>query len=288
MSLPVRCLVSFGRKRYIFPRKGEDMSFLRHACLVPALLAGVLFAVPASAAPAQDEAAQLKALLKAHPEILIDVLSEHSEELLDIVQKGSEKRRRSTLRMQWENDLEDHKQVDVAGRPVGGASDAPVTIVAYSDFLCSYCHQAAFTLGSLMKRYPGKIRMVYKQIPKNEAGRIAGLWFLTAYRTDKAKAWKMYALTYDRQQAVEADVNGSMRAIAQETGFDVKKLEADMKKYAQELGALMDADAAEASRLGFVGTPYFLVNDIVVRGALSLENFSDAVDMALAHIKKKK
>ena len=72
------------------------------------------------------------------------------------------------------------------------------------------------------------------------------------------------------------------------TGRNVKKLEADMKKYAQELGALMDADAAEASRLGFVGTPYFLVNDIVVRGALSLENFSDAVDMALAHIKKKK
>ena len=49
----------------------------------------------------------------------------------------------------------------------------------------------------------------------------------------------------------------------------------------------MDADAAEAQRLGFVGTPYFLVNDIVVRGALSLENFVDAVDMALAHLKKK-
>jgi protein-disulfide isomerase len=44
---------------------------------------------------------------------------------------------------------------------------------------------------------------------------------------------------------------------------------------------MMDADAAEADSLGFVGTPYFLVNDIVVRGALSLEEFSKAVDMAL-------
>ena len=38
----------------------------------------------------------------------------------------------------------------------------------------------------------------------------------------------------------------------------------------------------EADALGFVGTPYFLVNDLVVRGALSLEDFSTAVDMALA------
>lgn len=245
-----------------------------------------MFCSPAKAAPALD-AAQLKALLKAHPEILLEVLGDHSEELLDIVQKGSEKRRSATLKTQWENDLTEPKKVDLAGRPIGGTPDAPVTIVAYSDFLCSYCHKAAFTLGTLMKRYPGKIRMVFKQVPKNEAGRLAGQWFLAAYRTDKAKAWKMYALTYDRQQEVEADVHGSMRAIAKETGFDVAALEADMKKYAREIGELMDADAAEAHALGFVGTPYFLVNDLVIRGALPLENFTDAVDMALAHLKKK-
>ena len=72
-----------------------------------------------------------------------------------------------------------------------------------------------------------------------------------------------------------------MRAIAKEVGFDVAKLEAVLKAKAKAFGDMMDADAAEADALGFVGTPYFLVNDIVVRGALSLEEFSRAVDMAL-------
>ena len=91
----------------------------------------------------------------------------------------------------------------------------------------------------------------------------------------------MYALAFDRQSEVEAAPDKAMRAIAKEVGFDVAKLEATLKAQAKTFGAMMDADAAEASALGFVGTPYFLVNDIVVRGALSLEDFSKAVDMAL-------
>lgn len=261
------------------------MSFIRHTCL--AFLLCALCAAPARSATVQDPAAQLKSLLKAHPELLFDVLREHSEELLDIVQMGAEKRRSSVLKTQWERDLDAPKKVDIVGRPVGGATDAEVTIVAYSDFLCAYCHQAAFTLGSLMKRYPGKIRMVFKQVPKAETGRLAGLWFLAAYKLDTVKAWKMYALTYDRQKEVEANVDASMRAIAREVGFDVKQVEQEMEKSRRSFDAIFEADAAEAERLGFVGTPYFLVNDIVVRGALSLEHFSEAVDMALARKKKK-
>ena len=139
------------------------------------------------AAPSPEE--QLGTLLKAHPELILDVLREHSEQLLDIVQQGSDTRRRVTLRKQWESDMKTHKTVTVAKRPVSGPDNAPVTIVAFSDFLCSYCHQAAFTLGDLMTRYKGKIRLVFKLTPKTETGRLAGSWFLAAYATmDKAKA----------------------------------------------------------------------------------------------------
>ncbi len=257
------------------------MSFIRHICLMIAL---PLFfwggAVEAKAAPS-GEAAQLEALLKEHPELVLDVLREHGGELLEIVQQAADKRRASNLQKQWEEDLKKPKKVALAGRPEGGAADAPVTIVAYSDFLCAYCHRAAFTVGSLMKRYSGKIRFIFKQTPKSEAGRIAGFWFLAGYGLDRAKGWKMYALAFDRQSEVEANPDKVMRAIAREVGFDVAKLEAALKAQEKTFGAMMDADAAEAEALGFVGTPYFLVNDLVVRGALSLEDFSKAVDMAL-------
>ena len=260
------------------------MSFFRHICLMLFLLSGgVLVAGTAQAAPASEAAAQLEALLKAHPELILNVLEQHSEELLDIVQKGSDKRRRSVLLRQWESDIDEPKQVAVEGRPVGGAADAPVTIIAFSDFLCTYCHQAAYTVGNLMKRYPGKVRLSFKQIPKTQAGRMAAEWFIAAYQTAKTKAWKMYALLFDRQKQVEDNTLAALREIAAEAGFDAKALEASVKSKAKELDVMLAADAADANALGFVGTPYFLVNNMVLRGALPMENFVDAVDMALKH-----
>ena len=260
------------------------MSFVRHIYLTLFLLSGgMLAAGPAYAAPASDPAAQMEALLKEHPELILNVLKDHSEEVLDIVQQGSDKRRRSVLMRQWETEINQPKQVALAGRPAGGPDDAPVTIIAFSDFLCTYCHQAAYTVGNLMKRYPGKIRLVFKQIPKTQAGRVAGEWFIAAYQMDKAKAWKMYVLLFDRQKEVEDDVLSAMRSIAAESGLDAKALEASVKSKAKELDAMMAGDAADANALGFVGTPYFLVNNMVLRGALPMENFIDAVEMALKH-----
>lgn len=263
------------------------MTFFRSMILAIALAAGGLaFASSAEAAPAETPSAQLESLLRAHPELILDILRDHSEELLDIVQSGSDKRRRGVLLKQWESDVKTHKNVALAGRPVGGADEAPVTIVAFSDFLCSYCHQAAFTIGNLMKKYPGRIRLVFKQTPKTDAGRTAGTWFVAAYRTDRAKAWKMYALLFDRQQEVEKDTLASLRAIAAEAGFDAAKLESSAKAHGREIGEMMDADIYDANALGFAGTPYFLVNDLVLRGALPLENFEDAVEFALRNTGK--
>ena len=39
--------------------------------------------------------------------------------------------------------------------------------------------------------------------------------------------------------------------------------------------------------MGISGTPYFLVNDLLVRGAVSKDLFEDAIEMALRLTKKK-
>lgn len=276
-----------GMKRIYCCGKESVMSLIRRLCIL-ILLSGSLIASPVSASTEQEAAAQLRALLKAHPEIVLDVLNEHGEKLLEILQSASENRRRGNLFKQWESDLAVPKNVATQGRPFGGAENAPVTLVAFSDFLCSYCHQAAVTIGNLMKRYPGKVRMVLKLTPQTESGRIAARWFLAAYGMDKVKAWKLYAYTFDRQKEVEGNATETLRSIAAEVGFDVKALEAEMFKRTGEFNTMMQVDAADARALGFVGTPYFLVNDLVIRGALPLESFSDAVELALKHNNIKK
>ena len=60
----------------------------------------------------------------------------------------------------------------------------------------------------------------------------------------------------------------------------MKKLEADLRKNAQAIDLIVATDIREAKDLGFAGTPYFLVNDLVIRGAVPLETFIDAVEFA--------
>ncbi len=64
----------------------------------------------AKASPTPEE--QLKSLLQAHPELILDVLREHSGELLDIVQQGSDIRRRTTLMTHCQSAIHPHKIVN--------------------------------------------------------------------------------------------------------------------------------------------------------------------------------
>ena len=98
-----------------------------------------LFAACAhGAAPAdKDLKAEVERILKENPEIILDILKDNSETVLEIAQQGNMLRKRKALMAQWESDATQHKTPDLAGRAFrGGGANAPVTIVAYSDYTC--------------------------------------------------------------------------------------------------------------------------------------------------------
>lgn len=257
------------------------LRFLGCACL----LLTILFQGHAAATQVSpDFAAQLQQALKEHPDFIMDVLRDNSETMLDIVQHGSDQRRARALFRQWQEDIKNPKKMALDGRPMRGPASAPVTLVAFSDFTCSYCQQAAFTVENLLQRYPAQIRFVFKQIPVSDAGRLASQWFLAAWRQDAGKAWRFYSLLFERQQRYMNEPAAVLREVAGEAGLDVDALTAATADHAGP-DAILDADAADAKALGFHGTPYFLVNDLVIRGSLPLENFIDAVEFALGEKK---
>ena len=55
--------------------------------------------------------------------------------------------------------------LNLAGAPVRGAADAPVTIVEFSDFQCGFCFRVNPTVAQLLDRYAGKIRVAFKHSP---------------------------------------------------------------------------------------------------------------------------
>ena len=214
----------------------------------------------ASSAVTTDNFAELlRETLQKNPDLLLSVLRENSEAVLDIAQEGSNQRRHKSLIAQWKAELNQPKEVDIKDRPFRGAADAPVTIVAYSDFTCPYCQQAAGTMEKVLKENQGKIKQDENRLPLETTG-AARLLF--ARRADVLK---------DGEPAI---VNA-----AKDAGLNMKKLAADVKR--KDVRAEVDADIAEGQRIGVQGTPYFLINNLVARGALSSDLFKEAINMAL-------
>lgn len=230
----------------------------------------------------------LRDALRKNPDLVLDVLREHSESVLDIAQQGSIERRRKSLSAQWKKDLTEPKNVELAKHPIRGSAKAPVTIVAYSDFACPYCQQAAGTIQKLLKDYDGKVRYVFKHFPLAEQGpaRIAAEYHVAAVMQDPEKAWVLYDLLFSRREDILKDGEPAIKKAAQDAGLDMKRLATDLRS--KEVRDAIDADMLEAGQLGVQGTPYFLVNNLVVRGALAPDLFAEAINMALDNLPGKK
>ncbi len=227
----------------------------------------------------------LKQIFKDNPELVLDVLRQNSEVVLDIAQQGSNLRRKHNLEAQWQEDLKKHKEVKIADRPVLGNKDAKVKIIAFSDFTCHYCGQASKTIDSILKEYGDDVSFSFKHLPLDEKGPggIASSYFIAIAKQDEAKAWDFYRAMYEDREKLLSEGESFIKKTAQQLGVDMKKLQKDI--HSKQVTEIMNQDQEDGQKLGVEGTPYFLVNDLVIRGALPLELFKNAVDMAKKNAK---
>jgi len=160
-----------------------------------------------------------------------------------------------------------------AFNPAKGPADAPVTIVEFSDFQCPFCRRAQTVVDEVLKRYDGKIRYVYRQLPleMHDNARTAAEASLCA--DDQGKFWPLHDWMFQHQQELSAD---SLKAKAGELGLDATAFASclDEKKHA----AQVDQDMAEAQRLGITGTPGFLINGRLISGAQPLSTFVEVIN----------
>lgn len=225
-------------------------------------------------------AAALETLLRERPELVLDVLRRNSEAVLDIAQQGSNLRRKHNLELQWRKDMQTPKSVKLENRPVLGPRDARVRIVAFSDFTCHFCEQASKNVEALRKTYGDDICLIFKHLPLDEKGPggIASGYFAAIALQDEAKAWEFYEAMFANRDRLLAEGEPFIKEYAQRLGVDMKRLARDVR--GKKVGDILAEDQKDAQKLGVEGTPYFLVNDLVVRGALPLDLFRDAVEMA--------
>lgn len=227
----------------------------------------------------------LEKIFRERPDLVMDVLRSQSESVLDIAQQGSNMRRKHSLEAQWAVDMKTPKTMKLDGRPIMGSPKAKVRIVAFSDFTCHFCQQASHTVDAIMQEYGKDVCLVFKNLPLDEKGPagIAAAYFVAVSQQSEEKAWKFYkALFADRDKLV-AEGEAFLKKTAESLGVDMKKLAKDV--HSKKVTDIIAEDQQDAQKLGIEGTPYFLVNNLVVRGALPLDLFKSAVDMALKNAK---
>lgn len=164
-----------------------------------------------------------------------------------------------------------------------GPADAPVTIIEYSDFQCPFCAKGYNIIeNEVLPAYEGKVRFAYKHLPLPfhnwaEPGSIA---MECIRRQSPEAAWKVYDEMFKQQKAVNLE---NVKAKALEfAGEGIDKAKYDSCYDKKETVQAVRAQKAEAASLGITGTPSFVVNGRLVKGAQPAAKFKAVIDDELA------
>ena len=166
-----------------------------------------------------------------------------------------------------------------ANAPFRGAANAKVVIQQVSDFECPFCLRVEPTIDALLKAYPGKIKVVWrdKPLPMHQHAALAAEAAREAYAQKGNEGFaKMHKLLFDNQRALErSDLDGY-----------AKSLGLDMTRFARALDtrvhkAAVDADDKATTDAGVNGTPAFFIGPYFLSGAQPLAKFKKLVELAL-------
>ena len=168
--------------------------------------------------------------------------------------------------------------IPTKGFPTLGPADAPITIVEFSDYQCPFCrrwHQEVYE--QLLAAYPGKIRMVYRNLP------------LTSIHPDAMGAAQA-ALCAGEQDAYwpfhnklfssDSLSTQTFMQYAQELSLNVDQFQSCITE--EKYKDTVTADSDFAVNLGVRSTPTFFINGLAVVGAQPLEVFQQVIDKELA------
>jgi protein-disulfide isomerase len=164
---------------------------------------------------------------------------------------------------------------DDGGSPARGAMKPAVTIVEFSDFECRFCRDVQSTLKQILERYGNNVRLVFKHLPL-EGHRNAVPAARAAYcAAEQDRFWQFH----DALFAAEGLSPGLFERIAEELGLGMARFKACLSSEQSRAAVVKDLETARSFRID--GTPSFLVNGKLVKGALSFADFEKIIEREL-------
>ena len=210
------------------------------------------------------------------------------DQVLAEIADGIRRQRIFTRKMQYVKELRAAAGVKVnlepprvavkAEGPSRGGSNAPVTIVEFSDFECPFCGHAVETLQQVQKKYGDNVRIVFRDYPLF-SHRTAKRAAEAAHCADElGKFWEMHDRLFSKGGPLS---DADLYRFAGQAGIDRDKFDQCLNsgKYKEAWKVSQD----EGNRVGVSSTPSFFINGRMVVGAAGYEVFSKIIDEELAN-----
>lgn len=169
-----------------------------------------------------------------------------------------------------------HYAVSTKGSPSKGNPSAKIAVVEFSDFQCPFCGRVTPTLNQIEREYGDRVRIVFKHLPLRMHSKAPAAHAAAEAAHRQGKFWEMHDLIFANQREMSET---KYVEYAQQIGLDMDRYKSDVA--ASEVKAKVDADAAEAQKLGVTGTPGFFVNGRFLSGAQPFAAFKSLIDEEL-------
>ena len=183
----------------------------------------------------------------------------------------------------------DIKNVKTDGDPFIGRADAPVTIALWGDYQCPFCKRFEVeTLPQIIKNYvdAGKVKVVFMDFTfLGSDSTTAALYSRSVWKLYPSQyfAWRtaVYEAQDEEQDIGFGDAASIDKLNATIPGVDATKVAADVKANTSTYQTAVNADKAEAQKVGIGATPSFVIGTQVIQGAYPYPTFQAAIDSLL-------
>lgn len=160
--------------------------------------------------------------------------------------------------------------------PWTGTAQAPVTIIEFSDFECPYCRRSVPILKELLEKYPGKLKLVYRDFPGPNHQQALSAAEAAQCAAEQNRFWEYHDALFTKQ----APANGwDFSALAEDLGLRQSPFDACMKEHRYRQEVLKDLQ--DGLQVGVTSTPTFFINGRPLVGARPLSDFQAIIDPLL-------
>jgi protein-disulfide isomerase/uncharacterized membrane protein len=163
-----------------------------------------------------------------------------------------------------------------------GPADAVVKIEEFTDYQCPHCGNAHTVMMEVLRRFPGKLRLVHRDFPLDMAcnPKVTRPFHPNACQAayygrcaaQQGKYWPLDALLFQHRERLEED---QLKALASKVGLDLDRLARCVASPLTQSAIL--ADIQDGLRLGVEGTPTLFVNGEKIVGMRPLEFWEERI-----------